>query len=240
MLSFTFVWEVVLNPDLPFFFPKDRCENLEVCSCVCESLITQLCQPDVFWCCDNKPLQGGRWGEGHNALNDESATCHLDRFILPVEMSVFTWQQGGNTYHKSLFGSGSFLLDHLVLFRTCCCCTWTILLLHSGCFEVTRWYVDAKQSINREVETSEVLRLQSQHNCDSWWNMTSSGPTLKLQVQIGKEPIQGRDASLCSVRMSKYVGVYVRHIFCIITAIFILTYKKRTTPSPQSVETHVM
>ncbi len=76
-------------------------------ACVCELCIANLCRPDVFWRCNNNTLQGGRWGEGRNALNDEP-TCHLDQCFLPMEMTAFTWQQGGNTCDLSLFGSGSF------------------------------------------------------------------------------------------------------------------------------------
>lgn len=60
---------------------------------MCNSDLCLLFQADVFWSAGNNTFRGGSWGQGRSAAGVESS-CHLDQFILLVEITTFTWLQG--------------------------------------------------------------------------------------------------------------------------------------------------
>lgn len=85
--------------------------------------------------------------------------------------------------------------DHLVLFRRSSSSARTSHPFHFTCFEVSRWCMEATQSISsplsmwsdRQPETSLRLQLQSKHKTDAWQNSTSSGAAVVLQGQVREE-----------------------------------------------------
>lgn len=107
-------------------------------------------------------------------------------------------------------------VDHLVLFREGCSCTWTICLclFHLEALK-SRYHM---QMLNKSLraftalsfcalaERKRHLILQWQHNCDSWWNMTPSGLIFTLQVQWRRDI--GSLMCLVWVNMPKYNSIF--------------------------------
>lgn len=99
--------------------------------------IPQPWESDLFWCChDNNTIEGCTWTGGHNALNEES-TCRSDQFKWPGQMSRLPLPSSILSLGCVFFRLIS--IEHFVLFRRSCSCTWPAHRFHVACFEVWMW-----------------------------------------------------------------------------------------------------